>query len=435
MMMVQIISVVAVIVRVIPGALLVPAVMHSDKADPKAKITCIMSGVMGGIAVGTGMMALGAGDVIRIAAEVVIVTLLTAIYFHIEYRKCLFVAIFYEIAIALIQFLIGAGVGIALKDSVYIDTTSMLGQIAVGGSCLIAVVATIIAYRKREEGKSNIRLVIYAGVILFGGIISVGSQNRIEIPQEDVYMWVIFAACLLVGILVFNMSRQYEIEKKLAQMNAEQAELIEKEYTELNEVYATNAKLFHDFHNHIGMIRQLVTGEKYEEAVNYLDELQAPVRELTESKWTGDSTIDYLINTKMANASEHNTDMQVQVEYPRHSNLKSVDMCAIIGNLLDNALEAVSKVSEQDERFVRLTVRRINQMLVIKVENSFAAKLISENGQLKTTKKEGGIHGWGIKSVRAAVEKYEGSVQIVQENNVFKVVATLSFQGVEQKNS
>ena len=57
------------------------------------------------------------------------------------------------------------------------------------------------------------------------------------------------------------------------------------------------------------------------------------------------------------------------MEFPRHTNLQSADLCAILGNLLDNALEAAGQVAQPDQRFVQLTIRRIHQMLVIKVEN------------------------------------------------------------------
>lgn len=432
MMLIQILGILEVCIRVVVGFFLVSAVYSAKRIDIKSALSGIVSGIIGGVAVGTGIIYFNANTVIQIAAEVVVITLLASAFLHIEYRKCLFVGIFFEIAIGIGQFLVGACLAIATIDISYIDSGSLKGQIAAGVMCITAVVAAIVAQRsKGSEKKINNRIFIYAFVLVFFGVITVESQSRVEIPQEDAYIWIIMTTCLLCAVQIFNMNKQYEMEKKLAQMNAEQAELLEKEYTELNNAYATNAKLFHDFHNHIGMIRKLVTGGKYEETVEYLDELQAPVRELTDSRWTGDDTIDYLINGKIANANEHEIDMQVQVEYPRHANIKSVDMCAIIGNLIDNALEAAKQVTDEDKRFIRLTIRRINQMLVIKVENSFEAELKKEDGQLKTTKKEGGIHGWGIKSVRAAAEKYDGSVTLTQEDRVFKAVATLSFQGIE----
>ena len=115
----------------------------------------------------------------------------------------------------------------------------------------------------------------------------------------------------------------------------------------------------------------------------------------------------------------------------RRTNIRSVDLCAILGNLLDNAIEAARQVPDRSGRTVTLTIRRIHQMLVIKVENTFAAAPIQENGGLKTTKTGGGLHGWGLKSARTAAEKYDGMVQTSVSGEVFRAVATLSCQGLE----
>lgn len=243
-------------------------------------------------------------------------------------------------------------------------------------------------------------------------------------------MWTILAVVLMMSILLFNMNRQYEVEKELAKLKSEQAALLERDYTALNQAYAVNAKLFHDFHNHIGVLRQLLSHQKTAEAIQYLDELQTPVQEITDTIWTGDETLDYLINSKAQAAQAGGIIYQVQVEFPRHTNLQSADLCAVLGNLLDNALEAVQQIPEKEERFIHLTIRRIHQMLVIKVENSCQAAPAENDGTLKTSKEENGLHGWGLKSAQTAAQKYEGTVQTFYKDGIFRAVATLSFQGI-----
>ena len=110
------------------------------------------------------------------------------------------------------------------------------------------------------------------------------------------------------------------------------------------------------------------------------------------------------------------------------SGIRDADLCAVLGNLLDNALEAAEKVEAAEGRWVRLTMRGIHQMLVIRVENGFQEKPVEERGEWKSTKTEGGLHGWGLKSARIAAEKYEGTVSTVCEQNVFRATATLCFR-------
>ena len=154
---------------------------------------------------------------------------------------------------------------------------------------------------------------------------------------------------------------------------------------------------------------------------------------MADTVWTGDETVDYLINSKAAMAAAGQISMQVQVEFPRRTNIRSADLCAVIGNLLDNALEAAGRISEPEQRFIRLVIRRINQMLVIKVENSFAGRPKEEDGRLKTTKTEQGLHGWGLKSAQTAAEKYDGMVQTSYDGTVFLAAATLSYHAVSIK--
>lgn len=84
---------------------------------------------------------------------------------------------------------------------------------------------------------------------------------------------------------------------------------------------------------------------------------------------------------------------QLQVEFPSHTNIRSADLCAILGNLLDNALEASRQVPAAEQREIRLTIRCIHQMLVIKVENPFVALPNEKDGVLQTAKAQNGLHG------------------------------------------
>ena len=123
--------------------------------------------------------------------------------------------------------------------------------------------------------------------------------------------------------------------------------------------------------------------------------------------WTGDEAVDYLIGNKAAAAEEQQIAAEVSMEFPRHTNIRSADLTAILGNLLDNALEAANQ-AEGDLRFIRLTVRRINDMLVIKMENGCNTAPVS----------------------KAAAEKSEGTVETGYDENVFRAVVTLSFEAV-----
>ncbi len=415
-------------VRVLVGLTLVHRLLSIQKPDRKS----IAAGLAGVLALTVLLSLLHAPDFYRMALEAVLIAVCAHRLQGAELRMGLFVGIFYEIGVSFWLFLLLAWLGVLFHSQDFLGAGTLAGQSALWLlHGLLAVLAVWLSKGREIDRKSAFRAVSALTLAGFLGVITLSEQTVLSIPDDTLYMWTILAVVLMMSVLVFNINRQYEVEKELAKLKSEQAELLERDYTAVNRAYQVNARLFHDLHNHIGVLRQLLTHEKYGEAVRYLDELQAPVQNLTATVWTGDETADYLINSKAAAAEADGIRFQAQVEFPRRTNIRSVDLCAILGNLLDNAIEAARQVPDPAGRTVTLTIRRIHQMLVIKVENSFAASPVRENGELKTTKTGGGLHGWGLKSTQAAAEKYDGMVQAGVSGEVFRAVATLSYQGME----
>ena len=376
----------------------------------------------------------GLPDIYRLLSETVWLAVCAGQFPNADTRICLFIGTFYEIAMSFWRFLIAAWLGVLFHSPKFLDYGTGSGQISVWLLLALSVTVTLYVWKHPGTDKKDTFRWISASVVAgFIAVVTLSQQTSLAIADDTLDMWTILAVVLMMSVLVFNMNRQYEAEKELAKLKSEQNELLERDYNTVNHAYAMNAKLFHDFHNHIGVLHQLLSHGKTDEAMRYLNELQVPMREMADTVWTNDETVDYLINSKAAAAKERGIQFQVQVEFPHHTNLRSADLCAILGNLLDNALEAARQIPEENERFIRLTIRRINQMLIVKVENSFTAPPVIADGEIKTTKKENGLHGWGLKSARAAAEKYDGMLQTSYDGNTFRAVATLSFQSMAIK--
>lgn len=415
----------AAAVRIAVGLALAAGLLSAGRPGRRAA-----GAVLGGAAVSAAVSAAGGPDFCRIMLEAGWIAVCMRRLQGADIRMSLFISFFYEIAAAFWQFLFTAWMGVLLRWPALPERGTREGQLAIWLFHAVLIVSAAWLLRHREAAKrETARLASFptvAGILL---VVTLSEQTTLAIADDTLDMWTILAAVQMMAFQVFNMNRQYEAEKELVRLKSEQAELLERDYTALNNAYEVNAKLFHDVHNHIGVLRRLLVSGRTEEAVRYLDDLQAPVREMTDAVWTGDETVDFLINSKAAAARSAGIRLEAQVEFPRHTNLRSADLCMVLGNLLDNALEAAGQVREPERRFVRLVIRRINRMLVIKVENGFAVLPVTENGSLKTTKEKGGLHGWGLKSARTAAEKYDGMLQISYADQVFRAVVTLSYQG------
>lgn len=365
-----------------------------------------------------------------LAAEIMVVSALAWYYHREQLRLCLFLIFFYEIGVALWDFLLSAGLGVLFRSERFIDPNVPEFLIGIWLVRLLMLGIALTLGKQRQNPAGAMRLASITVILGLFGSVTLSQQTILPIDEDQVGKWIILSLILMFAILFYRVNRQREMELEIAKLKQDQAEILERDYQALRRTYADNAKLYHDLHNHIEAIYQCLTGGDIQEAVQYCEELRIPVREISQTVWTGDKAIDYLINSKMALAKQEHIQTKVNVEYPRNTNIRSVDLTTILGNLLDNALEAAEAAPER-LRFLRLTVRRINAMLIIKVENGYGEAPAQENGNLLTSKMDKAFHGWGLKSVQTAAEHYDGAIHTEYADGVFKTVVTLSFQPIK----
>lgn len=365
-----------------------------------------------------------------IAVEVLVISVVAWYYLREKLNLCLFLAIFYEIGVALWDFLLQAGLGILFRSENFVDPKApehfagvwLVRLIMLGLAILLA----------KQKGKSSVPMRLASAVVMLGlfGAVLLSEQTILPLSDDQTGTWVILSMVLLFSVLFYRLSRQREMELEIAQLKQDQAEILERDYQALSRTYEDNAKLYHDLHNHIEAIYQCLTQGDIQEAIRYCEDLRTPVREISQTVWTGDKAIDYLISSKMALAEQEQIRTMVNIEYPHNTNIRSVDLTTILGNLLDNALEA-AKTAPDKVRFLNLTIRRINAMLIIKVENGYGNAPTENSGKLVTSKIDKATHGWGLKSIQTAADRYDGTITTDYENGVFQSVVTLSFQPVK----
>lgn len=365
-----------------------------------------------------------------LTTEILIVSAITWYYRWEQLHLCLFVMFFYEVGVALWDFLLSASLGILFHSEGFIDPNVPEFLIGIWLVRLLMLGIAIALEKQRQKTAGAMRLASIIVILGLFGAVTLSQQTILPIDEDQVGTWIILSLILMFAILFYRVNRQREMEMEIAKLKQDQAEILERDYQALRRTYTDNAKLYHDLHNHIEAIYQCLTQGDIQEAVQYCEELRTPVREISQTVWTGDKAIDYLISSKMALAEQEHIQTKVNIEYPRNTNIRSVDLTTILGNLLDNALEA-AEMAPEHLRFLHLTVRRINAMLIIKIENGYGEAPTQENGNLLTSKMDKALHGWGLKSVQTAAERYDGVINTEYADDIFKTVVTLSFQPIK----
>ena len=205
-----------------------------------------------------------------------------------------------------------------------------------------------------------------------------------------------------------------QIDKRIA---AYQRELIETHYREVENMYRQIRGWRHDYRNHIQMMKVLAANGDMDARKVYLDELDTDLNTVDTVVKTGNPMADAILNSKISLARSRNIPTQVDAHIPVKLKMSELDLCCIIGNLFDNAMEA-SMALPEEKRMIRVYMDMKGTQLYISFTNFTAAKKLSKVGKgFKTSKGEG--HGFGLVRVDDIVSCYDGYLSRNSEDGAF----------------
>jgi len=205
-----------------------------------------------------------------------------------------------------------------------------------------------------------------------------------------------------------------QIDKRIA---AYQRELIETHYWEVENMYRQIRGWRHDYRNHIQMMKVLAANGDMDALKVYLDELDTDLNTVDTVVKTGNPMADAILNSKISLARSRNIPTQVDAHIPVKLKMSELDLCCIIGNLFDNAMEA-SMALPEEKRMIRVYMDMKGTQLYISFTNFTAAKKLSKVGKgFKTSKGEG--HGFGLVRIDDIVSRYDGYLSRNSEDGAF----------------
>lgn len=205
-----------------------------------------------------------------------------------------------------------------------------------------------------------------------------------------------------------------QIDKRIA---AYQRELIETHYREVENMYRQIRGWRHDYRNHIQMMKVLAANGDMDALKVYLDELDTDLNTVDTVVKTGNPMADAILNSKISLARSRNIPTQVDAHVPVKLKMSELDLCCIVGNLFDNAMEA-SMALPEEKRLIRVYMDMKGTQLYISFTNFTAAKKLSKVGKgFKTSKGEG--HGFGLVRMDDIVSRYDGYLSRNSEDGAF----------------
>ena len=200
-------------------------------------------------------------------------------------------------------------------------------------------------------------------------------------------------------------------------ISAYQRELIETHYREVDNMYRQIRGWRHDYRNHIQTMKAYAAEGDWEAIRRYLDLLDEDLTSVDTAVKTGNPMADAILNSKISLANSKKIRVIADAHIPVKLKSSEIDLCCILGNLFDNAIEASEKLPE-DQRVIRVYMDMKNTQLYISFTNFTAGKKLKKEGKLfRSTKGEG--HGFGLVRIDAIVERLDGYSSRNSEDGAF----------------
>lgn len=195
-------------------------------------------------------------------------------------------------------------------------------------------------------------------------------------------------------------------------------------YAEMYKQNEITAAYRHDRRNHIFCISALLSENKIEEAMEYLDDLNQVQHGVFVIR-TGNLVLDILLSEKIRLAKEYNIQTKTVIHIPADIPLHPADWTTIFANIMDNAIEACSQLPNPDDRKINVTLKYKEGYLSARITNTYLIPPTLKDDDLLTHKDDSEEHGLGIKSVKRAIEKYNGVMNISFDDILFTVTLML----------
>lgn len=238
--------------------------------------------------------------------------------------------------------------------------------------------------------------------------------------NKDTMLSLLFLLCFIISILTFSIifklsqKAEEELEEKLL---IQKLEMENKMNADMTNMVENLRSLRHDMNNHIGVMSGLVHAKQYDALKEYIDEIYHDISPANEFIFTHNKALSALLYNKILNTRLKGIEFDPVIRIT-DCNIATKDICSLLGNLLDNAIEAAEKAENQ--KYIELVISQKNSSYIIQCSNTFRDIPIKINDNFITSKKSKNLHGIGIKNIKAIVNKYGGSL-LISYTDLFRV--------------
>lgn len=366
------------------------------------------------------LSALCAGNqIIRACANVVLMTAWSRLCFRVSFTKCIFVVLFcvayYNVAdmtfIIIYTELVGIDVSGFIADMYNYVSFNILVKLAelLGAIALYAWISRHSNAVYAGAG-SWIRTLIYPLASMIVGICLVKVVTDFPCTSVDVFICMLillFTDLMSIFLANYLERQQAEVHKSAILRASVKSEL--ENVRAWQDAYSQQRKITHEFNNQLAVIKGMVEqGGKAQEILDYIGQIQKLPDSSKLLVNTRRAVADVVINQKLSIASSKNIDFRVQLDDLSPVRLPDDALVVVLANVIDNAIEAADKVTDEQKRKISLKIKVSDDVTFLSIENYTESPVVIKNNRVVTSKGDRVKHGYGLLNVSSIVAQYGG---------------------------
>ena len=244
-------------------------------------------------------------------------------------------------------------------------------------------------------------------------------------PIQFSTYFILLHAAMLLFLIAFEYSRRQAVKYAAIALQNITAQALLENIRDRQQNEESIRSLRHDLKNHAITLRLLLGEGNIEEAIKYLGAFQEQAAAPANVYCTGNDLLDGLLRQKLSSGVEHGVDVAVSLDFRQGGFIAPFDLCVLMGNVLDNAVEACLKVDSPDKRFIEVSGGCSANCLLVRVKNSCAAQTAFAGGLPRSTKADKTIHGFGLRNTKRVLEHYHGNLTVAKEGDSCFIVTML----------
>lgn len=409
-MIIQIFEFIATFIEIFTGIMVCEVILSEKRADWKNMLTaaCLIT------AMTWCLNHIEIFSPILTVMAVVSISLSIYLYKKIPVWDTMIICSLYMVLLYIVDFLTLSIAGIMLKEE-------RMAQIIAGSfsytricvmmcsKLILASISYLLTKYVLMEVSLPVRK-IWIGIILaIVAIYCLIYETFIKVNSDITWSWFFLLALFIISLYsVVQYIKHLQERRKWELLQGQYQRDIDR-YDSMIKIYEMNQRFYHDMKNQYLILNQLLDQDEYDKAKEYLHKLDSDKPVSAFKHWTGIYAVDILLNCKIEEAESLGIRIDTEIGVIQ-TRLSEQEMTILLGNALDNAIDACKKVPD-NKKSIHIEVRRQYEMTFIRISNAIAPHAEVRIGNFATSKENKIVHGHGLNSMKMIVDKYAGTLK------------------------